>query len=338
MPSSTLLQRGAPIVPFERRVLDLFSYGGTHYDRTLLLRLHELQDVVDEHVIVDMGMPLSLNKQYVQKRGIVQRWNSSQPCWHGWLDRIRHVPLDGRHLLAHARSPAKAQQIMRTAGFSFALEQALPPGSAEAWVLLSDIDEIPRASALSNALLSAAVRADLLHGRTHALAGRSYYYNAACVTQRGSLEDHWIAGPKLLASERLRNTSWQDLRTYFIEKARKHREKILWNASWHFGFLMTPQEQLTKLCLNVASVNHQICVHRNALAIIVRATTRCQDLWNRSIVPLVREEHSVELPIFVQRHYAEFRQPATSIHDGLCNAPSVLPSWPAVAGPKHNSR
>ena len=270
------LNVSAPAPP-RRRVLDLFSYGGAHYDRILLVRLNELRDVVDLHVLVEMGVPLSLNRRYVRRNAIKQRWNASQRCWQGWADRILHVELDGDKLLTGVKKPAKAQQVMRTTGFSTALETALQRIGENAWVLLSDIDEVPRASALSNALLSAEVRRELGRGRTYALAGRSYYYNAECVSQPGSLEDHWIAGPKLLSSESLRSTSWQNLRTYFVQQAvEKRDELILWDASWHFGFLMTAQEQLTKLCLNVAVENHKICAHPKALSLVASASASCR--------------------------------------------------------------
>ena len=266
-------------------------------------------------------MPLSLNRRYVRRNAIKQRWNASQRCWQGWADRILHVELDGDKLLTGVKKPAKAQQVMRTTGFSTALERALQRIGENAWVLLSDIDEVPRASALSNALLSAEVRRELGRGRTYALAGRSYYYNAECVSQPGSLEDHWIAGPKLLSSESLRSTSWQNLRTYFVQQAvEKRDELILWDASWHFGFLMTAQEQLTKLCLNVAVENRKICAHPKALSLVASASASCQDLWNRSIVPLVREERGTELPAFVREHYPDFARPRHSIHEteNLC--------------------
>ena len=175
-----------------RRVLDMFSYGGVHYDRVLLARLHELQDIVHMHVMIEMGAPLSLNVNYVHQHTVSQRWNSSEPCWRRWLPRIMRVQLDGAALFSRARKPYEAQRIMRTTGFATALAQALPPGSEEAWVLLSDIDEIPRASTLSSVLLTEEVRQTLLKGRVYALAGRSYYYNAACVSRHGSLEDTWI--------------------------------------------------------------------------------------------------------------------------------------------------
>ena len=314
------LNVSAPAPP-RRRVLDLFSYGGAHYDRILLVRLNELRDVVDLHVLVEMGVPLSLNRRYVRRNAIKQRWNASQRCWQGWADRILHVELDGDKLLTGVKKPAKAQQVMRTTGFSTALERALQRIGENAWVLLSDIDEVPRASALSNALLAAEVRRELGRGRTYALAGRSYYYNAECVSRPGSLEDHWIAGPKLLSSESLRSTSWQNLRTYFVQQAvEKRDELILWDASWHFGFLMTAQEQLTKLCLNVAVENHKICAHPKALSLVASASASCQDLWNRSIVPLVREERGTELPAFVREHYPDFARPRHSIHEteNLC--------------------
>ena len=307
-----------------RRVLDMFSYGGVHYDRVLLARLHELQDIVHMHVMIEMGAPLSLNVNYVHQHTVSQRWNSSEPCWRRWLPRIMRVQLDGAALFSRARKPYEAQRIMRTTGFATALAQALPPGSEEAWVLLSDIDEIPRASTLSSVLLTEEVRQTLLKGRVYALAGRSYYYNAACVSRHGSLEDTWIAGPKMLASESLRKSSWAKLRTYFIAVARERNEEILWNSSWHFGFLMTPDEQRTKLCLNVSPENRKICLHKAALNVIAHASRHCHDLWNRSSVPLVREERSSMLPAFVLEHYDEFALPSRSIHaeGGLCQLAS----------------
>ena len=61
-----------------RRVLDMFSYGGVHYDRVLLARLHELQDIVHMHVMIEMGAPLSLNVNYVHQHTVSQRWNSKR--------------------------------------------------------------------------------------------------------------------------------------------------------------------------------------------------------------------------------------------------------------------
>ena len=81
-----------------------------------------------------------------------------------------------------------------------------------------------------------------------------------------------------------------------------------------------PDEQRTKLCLNVSPENRKICLHKAALNVIAHASRHCHDLWNRSSVPLVREERSSMLPAFVLEHYDEFALPSRSIHaeGGVC--------------------
>ena len=305
-----------------REVLDLFSYGGAHYDRTLLLRLHELAGVVDRHVLIELGSPLSLNSAFVLANRPRLRWDPSAPCWRRFLPRIVHVALDGERLLRGKPTASSAQAAMRTVGFAIALERALQPASPspaspspaspsptspspsqhppdppseppEAWVLLSDIDEIPRAASLARLLGSAATLAALGGGDVVALEGPSCYYSVDCCAASGSREAHWMAGPKLTSASRLRRSGWEALRTFRVRNRtrsslRGYAETVVPRSSWHLGYLMTPKEMVTKLCLNTDPAVRKLCAQPDAEQRAAAAARGCFDLFGRKRVPLSR--------------------------------------------------
>ena len=146
---------------------------------------------------------------------------------------------------------------MRTTGFSLAIERALPQGSEEAWVLLSDIDEIPRAAILHSMLFNTSLLSALEGGATFTLEGTTCYYTVDCCAPAGSREASWLAGPKLLTSEHLRRTSWERIRRSRVSGPSDPH--VVRQASWHFGFLMSSREQLTKVCLSTDPIVRQSC-------------------------------------------------------------------------------
>ena len=293
-----------------REVLDLFSFGGAHYERTLLLRLHELRHVVSRHVLIELGAPLSLNDRFVETHRPRLRWDPHAPVFRPFAKRVVHVQLDGERLLRGTASPSSAQAAMRTVGFAVALERVLPASSgALAWILLSDVDEIPRAASLARLLASADSAARLASGDVFAMEGLSCYYDVQCCAPPGSREAHWIAGPKLLSSGRLRATSWEALRTFRIRQHPNYVERIVPQSSWHLGYLMTPREIVTKLCLNTDPAVRRLCAEPDIEQRAARASSACNDLFGRKRVPLTRVTPRAVLdsmPAFAREHWHLF--------------------------------
>ena len=116
-----------------------------------------------------------------------------------------------------------------------------------------------------------------------------------------------MAGPKLVSSERLRGSSWEALRTY---RARSAQEHVVEAASWHLGYLMSPSEVLTKLCLNTDPVVRRACADADIEIKIARALGSCTDLFGRRYVRLERRDAALEgadaLPSFARQHPSLF--------------------------------
>ncbi|KAL1519721.1 hypothetical protein AB1Y20_023231 [Prymnesium parvum] len=271
------------------RIIDIFSYGGKHYDRTLRLRLHEMASIPNLlHVLLEMGTPLSRNLQFA---AVVEQghFDLRDLAWAPFRQRIQHVKLNGSQLFAslvpctgtgRACEPTHpnahlAQHIMRTVGFSTALSMVWPPAASNDWVLLSDIDEIPRAHLFVNSLLAdSSVRFQLENGRVFALAGPCFYYSVECMASPLSWESQWSLGPRLATAATLRNSSWNAIRS-----GKGIVATVIRDASWHFGYLMTHSEILTKLCFNTDPAVRKLCRAPDALSVIKQSVAECRDLF-----------------------------------------------------------
>lgn len=296
------------------RVVDIFSYGGSRYDRTLRLRLEELSDVVSFFVVLEMGQSFARTgrrSSHAQPDAPRHRFNKSSPAFAPFADRIVHVNLGSRSLITSA-DPKRNEQIMRTVGVELAYSKIPRPSPDHDAVLVSDIDEIPRAESLRRLLDDESVRTNLRSGHVYALTGPSYYYDIECRVQDGHPEARWNFGPRLVLARALIATSWDQVRQHgpYRKPLPDHMHvHAVQRASWHFGWLMTLQEVRVKLCTNTDLIVRQACVSDKALETIRRAMAECKDPFGRPI-PFVRVvARRGEIPDFALANLDQFRAP-----------------------------
>jgi hypothetical protein len=289
------------------RILDVFSYGGRHYDRVLEIRLHELNRTVDKFVILETPRALSgLRAGHGRGRGV--QLDLTRPQFAPFASKIVHYvyggPLQGVEL--DSPTPKVNQARMRDQGFAAAYGAAGPAGDGRRvhdLLVLADIDEVPRAEVLAKLAAQPDVLQRLAAGEVHALTGPTYYYSADCRAKRGTSEEAWLLGPKLVLSATMLATGWDTLRL------RHHNDASVPLASWHFGFFMSAEEMLTKLCSNVDSANRATCNLPNAIEIIVAAARECKDLFGRASLPLERvtpRESDIPLPAYIMQRPEAF--------------------------------
>ena len=125
-------------------------------------RYHELYDVVDLFVVLEMGGSVSHNLEYIRKHRPRMHFDPSL-FDRRFQKKTLHVKLDGS--LMRSSDPFENQKMMRTHGFASAYRRARgwrghtvgEDGISNDLVLLSDIDEIPRSRVLRGLLEQSAV-------------------------------------------------------------------------------------------------------------------------------------------------------------------------------------
>ena len=125
-------------------------------------RYHELYDVVDLFVVLEIGSSASHNPEFIREHRPRLKFDP-----HLFDKRFRnktlHVKLDGS--LVHSSEPVKNLRMMLTHGFASAYRRARgwrghtvgEDGISNDLLLLSDIDEIPRSRVLRGLLEQSAV-------------------------------------------------------------------------------------------------------------------------------------------------------------------------------------
>lgn len=345
--------------PVRRRVIDLFSYGGPHYDRTLELRMHELSSLVDVFVVLEMGAPLSGYRDVTPLH-----FNPNLPAFAPFAARIVHVNLasrahellvsstamrsDGRKCTAHAGtkelpSCAKVnERTMRTRGAQMAYSSIEHPRPQNDVLLLSDVDEIPRARALAQLLGNATAMKRLHAGDVYALVGPCYYFDVECRVADSHREARWDFGPRVVLAATMLRSSWDDVRAHgplaqpLPRSVQVHRVA---EASWHFGYLMTLSEIRDKLCSNTDLVSLQACRSAAALKRIRHAMVACQDPFGRGSVPYKRVPARAaghELPQYALAHLSAFTR-LHAAHDGASAPHGESPETQSGAHAAHDA-
>jgi beta-1,4-mannosyl-glycoprotein beta-1,4-N-acetylglucosaminyltransferase len=268
-------------------VHDCFTYNGE--DDLLWLRLETLKDVVHRVVIAEAtrtftGKPKPL------------RFDAGKFGAHA--ARISYLVVDD--LQADPASPWDNEYRQRNA-----LARGLPGGPGgvpdDHWVLLSDVDEIPRPDAIARFKPERYISA--------LLAQRNYFYafNNQAVADR--MHDGWWRRVRITTAGRLRHWfgSMQDLRGYrgsgLLRSVKRSwnraRTQSIADAGWHFSYLMSPDEIIEKL----NSFSHQE-VNLPEIANpehIRRCMNERQDLFGNSKFAIVPLDGSFPEPLLSQR-------------------------------------
>src|SRR5215471_12548050 len=175
--------------------------------KVLELRLHELDSVVDCFVLVEgnhtfAGKPKPLY------------FNETRTVFRNYLHKIRHIVVDD--IPADAESPWDVETYQRNA-----ILRGLDGTHPDDIVVISDVDEIPRATIVQS-----------FSGPLVALELEGFYYAFNCK----NLAEKWIAP---VIAERRSITTPQQMRML----ARHHWKSgitVVKNAGWHFSFIQDP--------------------------------------------------------------------------------------------------
>jgi hypothetical protein len=193
----------------ERRIFDCILFNG-EFD-VLAIRLHELKDVVYRHVIVESNITFS----GLAKTGPM--FDHSHPLIREFSKKIDHILVDDMPETNNAWEREAWQRNAIARGLKFANDNDI--------ILMSDVDEIPRAECLKDAI-------ENLRSSAFGFRMKSYYFFLNYKNINGHPNDIWA-----VASE------FKILREYNPDTLRyKIRDgsvaaKIYEDGGWHFSYL-----------------------------------------------------------------------------------------------------
>lgn len=215
------------------KIYDCFTYNNE--ELLLRLRLETLDQVVDTFVIAEApytfsGKPKPLHFQISRfekfKSKIIHLVVDDMPIHHGdaWANEF------------HQRN---------------ALLRGLTSAAPEDWIIISDVDEIPRPEAITR------YRPWNLYG-TFVQRFYCYFFNNLAVKSHNACEPRWWVRSKITTMGHLTDFfgTPQNLRIYEQEPGllgilkqahRKLRHQRLLEGGWHFSWLMTPEQIVDKL-------------------------------------------------------------------------------------------
>lgn len=242
------------------RVYDCFMFNN-ELD-VLELRLRELSPVVDRFVLVEAaethsGLPKPLH------------FAANRERFAPWLDRITAIALD--------RLPESDDAWVKENAQRNAILQGLPEVRDDDLVVVSDVDEIPRAVALA----AVARRPDIL------VAGfRLTHFHMRLNYLQLKGDDPVFVWPVAARGRALKKASPQDLRNYRVTLQLRSRSAkqlrghtVLRHAGWHFSYMGDDEHVRRKL----ASFAHRELANSDVLERhgIAGALDRRLDLFGR---------------------------------------------------------
>lgn len=171
----------------------------------LELRLQELKDVVDRFVLVEATKTFSNNPKPLCYQENKERFKDFQ-------EKIIHIVVDD--LPENPKDSWENQYFQRNA-----IVRGLVNCSPDDIIIISDLDEIPRASAIAG-----------FKGEIAFLEQNLYYYrlNCLCTTAKWAI-------PIILRYRNL--TTPQEVRMYWYNRERRTEFPTIPNAGWHFSYL-----------------------------------------------------------------------------------------------------
>ena len=287
------------------KIYDCFTY----YNEELLLRLRleTLDKVVDTFVVAEATHTFS---------GIPKPLLFNPAHFRRFADRIIHIVVDDMPLDLHNAWANEAHQRN-------ALLRGLTNAAPTDWVMISDIDEIPRPDAV-------------LRYRPWNLCGTfvqrhyNYFINNLQVQPSACLKLRWWIRPKITTMEHLRGffKTPENLRVYkrksgiqgilnYVHKKVRHQR--LEDGGWHFSWLMTPEQMVQKIeSFSHTELNQPHIKSLNAIRSAIRE--------GRDIMGKGERFRLVELddsfPRYILDHFESFREWYLAPETG---APSAQP-------------
>ena len=286
------------------QLYDIFLFNN-EFD-VLEIRLHELSPIVDRFVICESPVTFSGKEKPLH-------FSENRERFASFADRIDHVVIKDVPLAApDEQNLSKRRRERRTFGRQCTqrnrLAGALLGLADDDLVLLSDVDEIPRATALKTACETIGTG-----GEVHCFELRMFKYYL-------NLEhpDFWLrSGPRLVRRRHL--TNLQSLRDVcgpspsplrnaarFIRASvamrRPVRRIVHRNSGWHFGTLNGPDAVVEKYQSNSHVVDERLLNRDYVSQRIGDAVTGRVD----QPVKLVRCEVDETFPAYVREHANRF--------------------------------
>lgn len=271
---------------------DCFTYAGE--DDLLYLRLQTLKDVVDRFVIAE-GTRTFAGKPREPRFDIARFAEFASRIEYVRVDDLQADPPSAWHNEWHQRS---------------ALARGLRDAADDDWLILSDVDEIPRPEAIRQYRPARHLSA-VLHQRMY-----YYAFNNEMTASKDALDIPWRM-VRMTTVGRLRGWyggSLQNLRAYRatgpLRSLRrwwhKTNAQVIADAGWHFSYLMTPEQIRQK----IESFSHQelnLPQYTDVEAIRRRLANR-EDLFGMGrsfqLVPL---DESFPKPLLAERErFAQF--------------------------------
>jgi beta-1,4-mannosyl-glycoprotein beta-1,4-N-acetylglucosaminyltransferase len=271
---------------------DCFTYNGE--DELLWLRLETLKNIVHRVVIAEAtrthtGKPKKL------------RFDASRFGDH--TRRIEYIVVDD--LESSPSSPWDNENRQRNALARAVLGAAAGPLPEDNWIILSDVDEIPRPDAILKFKPGRYISALLVQ--------RTYFYAFNNQVTADGVHDPWWRKVRITTVARLRSWfgSMQSLRVYRTTGALRSlkqdwnrlRTQSIDDAGWHFSYLMTPDQIIEKL---------SACAHQEFntpeianLEHIRRCMDERQNLLGSGKFAVVPLDDSFPEPLLSHRHRFE---------------------------------
>jgi len=174
----------------------------------LEVRLHELQDVVDVFVLSEATLTFTGKPKPLY-------YQENQDRFAGFADRIRHVVVSDYRGM-NKSDPRSMDRGQKQRGLDW-MHHTLSPGPSDV-VIMSDADEIPRASTVRQA-------AEETGWSTAMIEMPLFYYYMNCQAQ--GRPGSW-RNPRLIRPNK---------RIHYNSTRKGPHDQDYWNAGWHFSFL-----------------------------------------------------------------------------------------------------
>ncbi|BDT68066.1 hypothetical protein os1_22480 [Comamonadaceae bacterium OS-1] len=223
-------------------IYDCFTYNGE--DDLLWLRLETLKNVVDKVIIAEATRTFTGKEKKL-------RFDASK--FGDFSKKIEYIIVND--LNPNPASPWDNENHQRNALARFISLQTSNPLKDDDWIILSDVDEIPRPDSIK--------KFDPNRYKSGLLEQRNYFYAFNNQAQSDGINDEWWRKVRVTTFKQFNEWfgSMQSLRDFrttgpmrgFKRYWNKLKTQNLSDAGWHFSYLMTPEEIIEKL----AAFSHQ---------------------------------------------------------------------------------